>query len=268
MAAACCGKAHMGSCGLPPVAGLVQCDSEIGDRFLVAALAAELLQMSPDRVTAHDTRREGDQQPVHGGEDGFRIDTPERLRCARHVAGNACDHQRAKARNETIEPHAHSLASMQLRNHEIGRAGPRMPNTACAVADARIARFWCIVRGCTTHLQRDASAVSDAGKRTCDSGAPCAARKSGLPLSDWRMRLELADYQEISMRRNLRAGPATVSRMWAAAAAALLVACAAPAAAADDFYAGKQITLIVGAGVGGGYDLQARLTARHLPKHI
>ena len=39
-------------------------------------------------------------------------------------------------------------------------------------------------------------------------------------------------------------------------------------AAADDFYAGKQITFIVGAGVGGGYDLQARLAARHLSKHI
>ena len=39
-------------------------------------------------------------------------------------------------------------------------------------------------------------------------------------------------------------------------------------AAAEDFYAGKQVTLIVGAGVGGGYDLQARVTARHLGKHI
>ena len=38
--------------------------------------------------------------------------------------------------------------------------------------------------------------------------------------------------------------------------------------AADDFYAGKQITFIVGAGVGGGYDLQARTVARHLAKHI
>src|SRR4029077_15255036 len=42
----------------------------------------------------------------------------------------------------------------------------------------------------------------------------------------------------------------------------------APAAQAQDFYFGKQITLIVGAGVGGGYDLQARVAARHLGKHI
>jgi len=39
-------------------------------------------------------------------------------------------------------------------------------------------------------------------------------------------------------------------------------------AVAQDFYAGKQITLIVGAGVGGGYDHQARLVARHLGRHI
>lgn len=44
-----------------------------------------------------------------------------------------------------------------------------------------------------------------------------------------------------------------------------------PAAAADpvaDFFAGRQITVTVGAGAGGGYDLQARLMARHLGKHI
>lgn len=39
-------------------------------------------------------------------------------------------------------------------------------------------------------------------------------------------------------------------------------------ARAQDFYAGKQINLIVGAGVGGGYDHQARLVARHLGRHI
>jgi hypothetical protein len=43
--------------------------------------------------------------------------------------------------------------------------------------------------------------------------------------------------------------------------------CAAPAAA-QDFYAGKQLTIIVGAGPGGGYDLQARIAARHLGRHI
>jgi hypothetical protein len=43
--------------------------------------------------------------------------------------------------------------------------------------------------------------------------------------------------------------------------------CAAPATA-QDFYAGKQLTIMVGAGPGGGYDLQARIAARHLGRHI
>jgi hypothetical protein len=49
------------------------------------------------------------------------------------------------------------------------------------------------------------------------------------------------------------------------------LSCAAQAhaqAKAEDFYAGKQLTFIVGAGPGGGYDLQARVVARHLGRHI
>jgi tripartite-type tricarboxylate transporter receptor subunit TctC len=46
---------------------------------------------------------------------------------------------------------------------------------------------------------------------------------------------------------------------------AVLPACAQPPA---EFYAGKQITLIVGADSGGGYDAQARLMARHLGRFI
>jgi len=56
-------------------------------------------------------------------------------------------------------------------------------------------------------------------------------------------------------------------RILAIVATTLIACCVAPVSA-DDFYAGKQISFIVGAGVGGGYDLQARLTARHLGKHI
>ena len=53
-----------------------------------------------------------------------------------------------------------------------------------------------------------------------------------------------------------------------AAAVALGVAAIAGAAAAQDFYAGKQIRIIVGTGSGGGYDTWARLVARHLGGHI
>ena len=41
-----------------------------------------------------------------------------------------------------------------------------------------------------------------------------------------------------------------------------------PAPAQEEFYAGKQIRIIVGTGSGGGYDGAARLTARYLGKYI
>ena len=52
-----------------------------------------------------------------------------------------------------------------------------------------------------------------------------------------------------------------------------LFACvfAAPARtqpAVEDFYKGKQINLIVGYGPGGGYDVVARLLARHLGRYV
>jgi tripartite-type tricarboxylate transporter receptor subunit TctC len=54
-----------------------------------------------------------------------------------------------------------------------------------------------------------------------------------------------------------------------AAMMTLLVSCTAAAQPApQNFYAGKQITLICGAAVGGGYDALARLLARHLGGHI
>jgi hypothetical protein len=54
--------------------------------------------------------------------------------------------------------------------------------------------------------------------------------------------------------------------------AALLLACAASltaqAQSVADFYRGKSITVMIGTAVGGEYDLQARLVARHIGKHI
>jgi tripartite-type tricarboxylate transporter receptor subunit TctC len=49
----------------------------------------------------------------------------------------------------------------------------------------------------------------------------------------------------------------------------LSLTCAVPyRAAADDFYKGKTITLVVANAAGGGYDLYARLLARHMGRHI
>jgi tripartite-type tricarboxylate transporter receptor subunit TctC len=52
------------------------------------------------------------------------------------------------------------------------------------------------------------------------------------------------------------------------AVVALGLTAGANAAAAQDFYAGKQVRIIVGTGTGGGYDTYARLVARHLGGHI
>jgi tripartite-type tricarboxylate transporter receptor subunit TctC len=61
---------------------------------------------------------------------------------------------------------------------------------------------------------------------------------------------------------------ATTARWRCAAVVAVVTACHLPAAnaqpAAPSFFAGKQINLICGAAVGGGYDALARLVARHL----
>jgi tripartite-type tricarboxylate transporter receptor subunit TctC len=51
-------------------------------------------------------------------------------------------------------------------------------------------------------------------------------------------------------------------------AAALFAAVLAAPASAQDSLAGKNVTLIIGFGAGGGYDLWGRLVARHIGKHL
>src|SRR6185437_5844713 len=53
-----------------------------------------------------------------------------------------------------------------------------------------------------------------------------------------------------------------------AAAIALLGAVPAKSDGVADFYRGKSISLIIGFGEGGGYDLSARLVAQYLPRFI
>ena len=60
-----------------------------------------------------------------------------------------------------------------------------------------------------------------------------------------------------------------MKRTLAVAALALALGCsAAPADPAADFYRGKTVNVLIGVGVGGEYDIQARLVARHIGKHI
>lgn len=49
---------------------------------------------------------------------------------------------------------------------------------------------------------------------------------------------------------------------------ATLASLPAQAQPVADFYRGKTVNMLIGVGVGGEYDLQARLVARHLGKHI
>jgi tripartite-type tricarboxylate transporter receptor subunit TctC len=56
--------------------------------------------------------------------------------------------------------------------------------------------------------------------------------------------------------------------IWAAAMLASLAAVGAGAAQDAAFYKGKTVTVIAASSPGGGYDLYARLIARHLGKHI
>ena len=53
-----------------------------------------------------------------------------------------------------------------------------------------------------------------------------------------------------------------------ACALALAMTCSSAVADDKDFYFGKRLTYIVATKPGGGYDLYARLVARHLPRHL
>ena len=62
------------------------------------------------------------------------------------------------------------------------------------------------------------------------------------------------------IRRNLLGG--------ATAALLFLLPAAAPAQSPAEFYKGKNVDLYIGYSVGGGYDVYARMVARHMGKHI
>src|SRR4051812_20571549 len=57
-------------------------------------------------------------------------------------------------------------------------------------------------------------------------------------------------------------------KRWAIALAAVFTIGSAHADDVADFYKGKQITVILGYGPGGGYDTYARLVAQYIGKYI
>lgn len=67
------------------------------------------------------------------------------------------------------------------------------------------------------------------------------------------------------MPKSRRTARATFSYLFMLAAAS---AHSAHAQSPEDFYRGKNVSLVIGYSVGGGYDIYARLLARHMGKHI
>lgn len=62
--------------------------------------------------------------------------------------------------------------------------------------------------------------------------------------------------------------PTSAIRLATAWALALATAAGSGAAAAQDFWAGKQLSLIIGTDAGTGYDVYGRLVGRHITKHV
>jgi tripartite-type tricarboxylate transporter receptor subunit TctC len=60
----------------------------------------------------------------------------------------------------------------------------------------------------------------------------------------------------------------TAMRVPAALVTFLILGCAAQADPVADFYKGKTVNMLIGVGVGGEYDLQARLVAKYIGRHI
>src|SRR5258708_23896069 len=81
--------------------------------------------------------------------------------------------------------------------------------------------------------------------------------------SEFFRRLE-CEHTFMSMSRHRVAISFTIAAVLAAASAA----CAQAQDSVEAFYKGRQINLIVGYGPGGGYDLTARLLARHIARYI
>jgi len=68
--------------------------------------------------------------------------------------------------------------------------------------------------------------------------------------------------------RELRLRSGMTAAVCGALCFAIIVAAPAQADPVADFYRGKTVNVLIGVGVGGEYDIQARLVARHIGKHI
>src|SRR5258706_5346130 len=122
---------------------------------------------------------------------------------------------------------------------------------------------------CRSCPRRRSTICSAAPRRACSScrrATTSNARTSRNSATSWPDAVPRRDDESAFMSINRCGGAISL------ATAALLAAVAAGSVRAQDaveaFYKGRQINLIVGYGPGGGYDLTARLLARHLGRFI
>src|SRR6185503_12433618 len=86
---------------LSPIAGLVQLRPQRCDRFLIATLAREFLERSPDRFASGDLRGKLDRQAFHGRND-IGTNARGRLRGDRKAHGKPRCQQRANTNATAI----------------------------------------------------------------------------------------------------------------------------------------------------------------------
>jgi tripartite-type tricarboxylate transporter receptor subunit TctC len=102
---------------------------------------------------------------------------------------------------------------------------------------------------------------------------PPDCRKMPILVLVCRLESGLGYDTQIAPKRARHTGEGRMTRQHSFCAAAALAALLATASVAtadsvSDFYAGKSVTILVGYGAGGGYDLTTRLFATHFGKHI
>src|SRR5262245_2056646 len=95
-------------------------------------------------------------------------------------------------------------------------------------------------------------------------------RLAQTPSRSWRQAPRPPHHRSTQSRyssgENVMARPQTMIVFGSLLAS--LISAPAQAQSVADFYRGKTVNVLIGAGAGGEYDLQARLVARHIGKHI
>jgi tripartite-type tricarboxylate transporter receptor subunit TctC len=110
-------------------------------------------------------------------------------------------------------------------------------------------------------------------QRICNFLGKWSAHAVGTPEFDKPVDLHRgpsdgACLMTIRADRKFSLAPPNYLRLITAAISAFLLSFSAQADPVSDFYTGRTINIMVGFGPGGGYDLYARLLARHLGAHI